>query len=364
MNRTLLHLSLISGIGPATVARLCEVVSAEKLDDLYLWSASDFVARAHLSLAVAEALVKGLRERTLLEQELEFITKHEVRCCTLADEAYPELLKQIHYPPIVLYWWGIDLSQFSSSVALVGSRAAQGYARQVIDVLVPDLVQAGWSVVSGGALGADTFAHTATLDAGGKTAAVIGSGLLYPYPASNKRLFMRMREMGGAVISPFPLTMQAMPGNFPARNRIIAGLCKATVVVQAAEKSGALITALFALEQGREVGAVPGAITDPLSSGCHMLLRDGAFLVSSARDILRACGEGEELSAKRIEKEGDAQGALVFGDELERICADPQSFDDLLEQLGCSFQELQERLFNLQLQGRLTQDFMGRWQRR
>lgn len=362
MNRTLLHLSLIPGIGPATVARICEVVRGAALDDIYLWTMHDFVTRVHVSPALAEVLINGLRERVLLEQELELIEKHAVRWCTVVDDDYPVLLKQIQYPPTILYWWGADFSVFASSIAFVGARAAQGYARQVVEMLVPDLVKSGFAIVSGGALGADTFAHTATLDAGGNTAAVIGSGLLYPYPASNKRLFMRMREMGGALVSPFPLTMQAMPGNFPARNRIIAGLCKATVVVQAAEKSGALITAFFALEQGREVGAVPGPITDPLSEGCHALLKEGAFLVSSARDILQACGED---SFEHVDKEIDeVQSPLVFSDEIERICGEPQSFDELLEQLDCSVKELQERLFNLQMEGRLTQDFMGRWQRR
>ncbi len=290
MRRTLLHLSLIPGIGPATVQRLCRALGAEKISEIYLWSTQDFCSRVDLPLALAQALSYGLSQSLLLERELELIESQSVSWCTLYDDDYPALLKQIHYPPLVLYWWGERLSAFDPAVALVGSRKANVYGRQAIERLIPDFVQAGWGVVSGGALGADAMAHEVTLDVRGKTCAIIGSGLLNPYPALNKRLFMRIREQGGALVSPFPLAMQALPGNFPARNRIIAGMSKATVVIQAAEKSGALITAYFALEQGREVGAVPGPITDLLSVGCHTLLREGAVLVSSAVDIFQACG--------------------------------------------------------------------------
>ncbi|HBL98649.1 TPA: DNA-protecting protein DprA [Candidatus Dependentiae bacterium] len=366
MRRTLLHLSLIPGVGPATVQRLCNVVGAKSLPEIYFWGSGDFCSRAGFSLDLSRELSAGLAQSLLLERELELIKSQSVSWSTLCDDDYPALLKQIQYPPIVLYWWGQPLTAFDFSVALVGSRKANAYGRQAIERLVPDFVAEGWGIVSGGALGADTMAHEITLDVAGRTCAIIGSGLLTPYPASNRRLFMRIREQGGSVVSPFPLAMQALPGNFPARNRIIAGMSRATVVIQAAEKSGALITAYFALEQGREVGAVPGPITDPLSFGCHTLLRDGAVLVSRASDIFQACGFGQDMqgaaSSRGSGSDTIMQTAIL--DPVVEICREPQSFDEILERLDYTPLELQKRLVELQLGGVLELDFMGRWVRR
>lgn len=364
----ILHCSLIDGVGPATVASLGAALGRNSWNDLYRWSVADIRIRARLSERVAQLVHDGLADPALLEKERGLLERHALSWCTIFDDEYPRLLKEIHVPPAILYWRGAPLKVDGRDVALVGSRKANQYGRNVIDTLVPPLVRSGWAIVSGGALGADTMAHEAALRAQGITVAVIGSGLLKPYPATNRALFDSIAAHGGTVVSPFPLLMEAMPGNFPARNRIIAGLSRATVVVQASEKSGARITALQALEQGRDVGVVPGDIFDPLSAGCHRLLSEGAAPVMSADDVLRMCG-GDVVIPSEVERvqevfaaQPENQPALLNQvDPVVALCGSPQTFDDLLCSLGVTYMQLQERLFALRIQGLVEQDFMGRW---
>jgi DNA processing protein len=356
MNRTILHLSLIPGVGPAVLAKIARVLPCERFDELYRWSMQDFMYRIGISQQSSQAIVEGLLDTKVLHEEIRLCEKHAVRIVTIDQQEYPELLRSTHLPPIVLYWQGNSLNVVEHSIAMVGSRKASKYGQRAIDSMAPVLVEAGWTIVSGGAIGADTMVHQATLQAEGKTVAVIGAGLLCPYPRSNKKLFETIIEQGGIVMSPFPVTMEALPGNFPARNRIISGLSRATVVIQAAEKSGALITALFALEQGREVCVLPGAFDDPLSAGCHALVREGASLVTSAADILKAIGL--EITQSNIIKNNTKE---KLKDPLLEACVMPQTFDDLCLVLGYDETYLQERLVALQIEGVLEQDVMGRW---
>ena len=229
---------------------------------------------------------------SLLDEELALLEKHSITLLTPFDNNFPEDLKQIHHPPMVLYCKGAPIEPAAKRLAIVGSRKANDYAKQVIQSLVPSLVEHGWAIVSGGAEGADTMAHQAVLDAGGNTIAVLGAGLLTPpFPASNKQLFERMVAHGGTLVSPFSLRTPADRTTFPQRNRIISGLSLGSVVVQAAQRSGALITARFALEQGRQVFAVPGLVNDDLSYGSHHLIKQGAKLVSTVSDIFEEFGE-------------------------------------------------------------------------
>lgn len=376
MKHVLLHLSLIPQVGPVAVAKILQVLPYERLNLLYRWSLQDFMYKAGLSESLAHAIVQGLFDTKILEDEVALIAQHAIRWVTIAEEEYPLFLKNTHAPPTVLYWRGADLSILDRSIALIGSRKANLYGERTINRLVSQIVAHNWCLTSGGALGADTFVHKAALHYKGKTCAIIGSGLLVPYPASNAKLFDAIVEQGGIVMSPFPLAMQALPGNFPARNRIISGLSIATVVVQAAAKSGALITATYALEQGREVGAVPGHIDDPLSVGCHALLKEGAFLVTSVEDIFSACGiedthaENNHVVSNAHEKHQNNEH-IVYGQAKQKneksddpvyvACQTPQLFDDLCILLGYDEMRLQERLVMLQLEGLLEQDSMGRW---
>ena len=307
----------------------------------------------------------------MLERELLLIEKHKIHWITHLDETYPQLLKNIHIPPTVLYWQG-TLPAGQNAIAIVGARAANAYGKQVIEQLVPPLVAHNWVIVSGGALGADTMAHQATLKAQGITVAVLGSGLLQPYPPENIRLFETIIQNGGAVVSPFPLLMEPLPGNFPARNRVIAGLSRGCIVIQAATKSGARITADYCLSQGRDVFAIPGSIYDPLSVGCHALIKQGATVITKAEDILAEYGQEiqpqDSLVAvakqailpifKPVEPVNDTsiEGIMV------RACQNPCAVDELLELTGLPLIQITKLLFDLQLKGLLSQNMSGLWE--
>jgi DNA processing protein len=206
---------------------------------------------------------------------------------TRDDADYPELLAQIHDPPLCLYVRGdpAALARTRGGIAIVGSRRTTSYGTAVADRLATGAAVAGWPVVSGLARGIDTVAHRATLDAGGTTVAVLGCGLAYVYPQENLALARRIVAEGGALVSEFPMMCRPDKRNFPMRNRVISGLTRGTVVVEAGLKSGSLITAGTATDQGRSVFAVPGRVDSPQSRGCHALIKDGVRLVESFQDI-------------------------------------------------------------------------------
>ena len=209
----------------------------------------------------------------------------EILAIQVGDAGYPPALAEIHDPPPVLWTRGRAESLFGPMVAIVGSRAASPYALRVAHTLGADLARRNVTVVSGMARGVDSAAHQGALEAGGVTIAVFGCGVDVIYPREHARLASRIRERG-ALISEFPPETPPLPAYFPQRNRIISGLSLAVVIVEAAEKSGSLITARFALDQGRDVLAVPGNILGGRNSGAHALLRDGAKIVEGADDIL------------------------------------------------------------------------------
>jgi DNA processing protein len=357
-----LHLSLIPGIGPATIEKLVEQLRKaapdQDLEQLYTLTRSDFSQLFSLSPRLAHELVQGLHDKKLLERELDLIGRFNISWTTSFSSDYPMLLHQIHLPPPVIYWQGKHPTLYAQSLAVVGSRKAHAYATRVAQRLLPPLVEQGWCIVSGGARGADTIAHSVALAHNGSTVAIIGSGLLKPYPAQNKALFDVIIEKEGTLLSPFPLQTPAQPGNFPARNRIIAGLGKACIVLQAAAKSGALITAFYALEQGREVCAVPGPIDDELSAGCHALIAQGAHIVTTPDDIFTVLGCAHarpQVNLKLPEVEPSEEDFLLG------LCKAPTAFDELLEKTNLEPAQLHEKLFDLQLQGKIAQSFNGLW---
>lgn len=369
----LLHIALIDGLGPAVVKRLLACLLPDQLPLLYEFGISDLMHRCQLPENIAKRLYDGLQNMAAFERELQLLKDHNLVWMSLLHPNFPPLLKEIHLPPIGLYIRG-KIPATMSCLAVVGSRAANLYGQHVVDRLIPELCAQGIVIVSGGAYGIDMMAHSAAVAARCPTIAVMGSGLLQISRDDNVKLFPRIVQTGGAIVSPFPLTMDALPGHFPARNRIIAGLSQGCLVVQAAKKSGALITATFTLEQGREVFAVPGAIDDELSAGCHNLLREGATLVETAADITgvvpiftskpmqMTIGAQDELikdvSIKIQEKQGT--GNLV-DDSLVALCAKPVSVDDLASKLQLDLFDVQTRLFELQMAGRVQQNFMGLW---
>jgi len=365
MNNCLLHLSLINGIGPATINRIIETVCLDQFSTLYEFSEADFIQICNVSPAQASKLVAGLSKSDRVERELLLAQKNSLRILTLFDSEYPDLLRQIYLPPPVLYIQGsVEETQ---ALAVVGSRQANLYAKTATQMLVPALVETGWAIVSGGALGADTFAHQATLAAGGITYAVLGSGLLHRYPYENNKLFDSICASGGALVSSFALEQGPLPGNFPARNRIIAGLSRGCLVVQAAEKSGAAITARYALEQGKEVFVVPGRIDDPVHAGGHRLIQQGAKLITTVYDILE---EFDETIAERTVSVLNMNNGPLHEkksmtiqeeDPVLRLCTTPISTQELMVKADISFSELTGKLFDLQVDGKIEQDHAGFW---
>jgi DNA processing protein len=356
---SILHLSLIPQVGPATVAKLVERIGIDNMHTIYAYRFEDFV-RMGLSPHAARLVCDGLASKKIVDDELQLCEKHAIKWTTVYAVDYPVLLRHITLPPSVLYWRGGSFEHYPKMVAVVGSRSANNYGESVIQQVVPELVKSGWTIVSGGALGADSMAHKAAIAAGGTTVAIIGAGLLRPYPLSHKSLFEKIIETGGMYVSPFPLTMSALPGNFPARNRIISGMCKGVVVVQAAYESGTRTTALYALEQGREVCAVPGRIDDPLSSGCHRLINEGATLITQASDVLSTLGDSNVQRYATKVVQDCVQQKIPCDDPIVRACQQSISFDELL-QFVPNHADLHERLCALQFEGVIEQDFMGRW---
>jgi DNA processing protein len=244
-------------------------------------------------------------------------------------KSYPPLLAAIHDPPASLWLRGdADPALLSrTAVAVVGARACSGYGRAVARTLARELAGAGAVVVSGLARGIDGEAHRGALEAGGPTVAVLGCGIDRDYPAAHGELARRIAAAGGAIVSEYEAGVEPAPWRFPARNRIIAGLCAATVVVEARTRSGALITADFALEEGREVLAVPGEITSALSAGTNALLRLGAVPVTSSEDVLEAIGLER---AHRLAEPPRGPVATV----LDAVGAGPATIDEIARRSG------------------------------
>jgi DNA processing protein len=271
--------------------------------------------------------------------ELTVIRRREAR--------YPPLLAQLHDPPAQLFVRGDPEMLSRPAVAIVGARSCSPYGAQVARDLARELASAGIVVVSGLARGIDGEAHRGALDAGGATVAVLGCGIDRDYPRSHAELAGRIRESGG-VVSEYPPGVEPAPWRFPARNRIIAGLCNATVVVEARERSGALITADFALELGRDVFAVPGEITAALSAGTNDLLRQGAAPLLSAQDVLFALGL--ETRPRSVTAKVSAGAEAV----LELLADGAQAADDLARLGKLPTAEVATALVELELAGLVT----------
>ncbi len=271
------------------------------------------------------------------------------RLVTWDDASYPELLRQIHDPPLFLYALGELTAQDATAVAVVGSRDASPYGRQMTAVISEGLAGRGITVVSGLARGIDAAAHDAALRAGGRTVAVLGSGIDVVYPSEHHRLHMRIAKTG-AVVSEYPMGTQPDAENFPARNRIISGLSLGTVVVEAGDRSGSLITAHCAAEQGREVFAVPGPV-GVRTRGSHQLLRQGAALAEGADDVLREIAPHlRAVPAPPPPSLSDLETAIVA--QLDDL---PRSVDELITRTGLPAGRVLETLLVLELRGVVRQ---------
>lgn len=337
---------LIPGLGPVRFERLIEHFGS--LEDA--WRASPASLRAVLDERTAERVLSA-RAAGTAERMWERLEETGVRAICLGDDEYPRLLREIAAPPPVLYVRGTLLPEDSVAVAIVGTRKMTTYGREIAYQIAEGLGRAGVTVVSGLALGIDGEAHRAALDGGGRTIAVMGCGVNVPYPATHQSLARRIVE-NGALVSDYPPDRKPEAANFPARNRIISGLSLGTVVIEAPERSGALITVEFAADQGRDVFVVPGNVHAPMSAGCNALLREGARPVRNAQDIL----DDLKLAPAQQRAEQTAVQAHLPLDEGERrllslLTAEPQHIDEIAAAANRPIHETASQLLLLELKG-------------
>ncbi|MDD3153533.1 MAG: DNA-processing protein DprA [Victivallaceae bacterium] len=279
---SIIAFNLIAGIGFARFRQLRQFFGSASA--ALTASEQELASVKGIGPALAAAVATFPMEQ--LDEELRFVERSGVRIFTLDDPGYPQILNNIYDPPLCLYVRG-ELPAFgSSSVAIVGSRRMSAYGGKMARLFAEGAASAGFSVVSGLAFGVDAVAHQATLDANGITVAVLGGGLAKIHPQEHIPLAKAIVEHGGAVISEFPMRFPVSRTSFPRRNRIVAGLCANTIVIEAGLDSGAMITARLALEQNRNVFAVPGHADNPQAKGCHKLIKDGAFLAEDFSDVL------------------------------------------------------------------------------
>lgn len=330
-------------IGPARFARLRERFGSLRA----AWSASTRELGQVLDQRALESVTKS---RSALDPlaEMERIERLGISVVTIIDDEYPVLLAQIPAPPPVLYVKGAFTADDQNAVAIVGTRRSTSYGRDIASRLGAEFAAAGICVVSGLARGIDAIAHEAAIRAGGRTIAVLGSGVDIIYPPEHKNLAARIQEQG-ALISDYPPGRKPDAPNFPARNRIISGLSLGVVVVEAPARSGALITVDFAADQGRDVFVVPGSVLAASNAGGHRLVRDGARLVTCAADVM------DDLQIGKRKEMAAVQQALPLTDQerrlLNHVSGDPQHLDELLVAAGLSIAEGSGLVTMLELKG-------------
>lgn len=324
-------LNMLSGIGFVKYKALLDVFGSA--DGIKAASRSDLLQVDGIGKILAERVVNFDWDAEL-SRELGMAERGAVRIYTLADDDYPAELRQLYDPPLVLYVRGKLPENADRSLAVVGSRRISAYGEKLARNICEEAVVNGFTIVSGMAVGTDTVAHQTVVDMAGKTIGVLGGGFLHMHPRENIQLAHNMVQGGGAIVSEFPLNFPVFRTNFPRRNRIVAALSRATLVIEAGMESGALITARLAAELGREVFALPGRVDNPQAQGCHKLIKDGAGLVENFDDIMEALCMGLRPG------QYDASTRQVVGsEELEPDCA---AIYDLLKNGDADLEELCE----------------------
>jgi DNA processing protein len=322
-------------------------------------------ARASGDLPAAARVALREPDWTAIDADLAWAERDGNRILSLASPEYPARLREIPDPPPLLFVHGDAGCLDTLQLAIVGSRNPTPGGRDTARAFAEHLAGAGLTITSGLALGIDTACHEGALAAGGRTLAVMGTGLDRVYPARNRGLAHAIAAAGGVLVTEFPLGTPPQPENFPRRNRIISGLSLGTLVVEAALRSGSLTTARHAVEQGREVFAIPGSIHNPLTRGCHALIRQGAKLVETAQDILEELPyEAVDQSSDRPES-GTESGALSVehAQLLDYMGFDDISVDQLAARSGLTAAAVSSMLLILELEGRVISRAGGRYVR-
>jgi DNA processing protein len=355
----LVALNMIEGVGPIRVRQLLDHFGAAPA--ILGASRSSLRQVRGIGEETAEAIANW-EKNVDLPGELKRISEFGCHILIGTDEEYPELLKQIYDPPVVLYVKGRLTARDKNSVAMVGSRMTTHYGLETARKLAYQLAYVGVTVVSGGARGIDTASHQGALSAKGRTVAVLGTGINLVFPPENGELFERIAA-SGAVISQFPFNRKADKQSFPIRNRIVAGMTLGTVVVEANLTSGALITANMAVEQGRQVFAVPGRIDSPRSKGCHELIKKGAKLCEGAEDIL---SEFEYLFPSSNRPPGASETgnlpALILSENEQRVydaVTEESNTDEVIRRSGLPSSAVSVALLGLEMK-RLVRQLPGK----
>lgn len=343
-----LGFNLTPGIGPVRLRALLDYFG----DIATAWQAdADALQRAGLDRRSIDSLLKTRAELDL-DKELERVTRIGARIITWDDAAYPPRLHHIDRPPFVLYVLGEIVPEDEWSLAVVGTRRASAYGREATRFLVNGLARGGVTVVSGLARGIDAQAHTTALEAGGRTIAVLGCGIDITYPPEHRKLAEQIARRG-ALVSEYPLGTRPEARNFPQRNRIISGISLGVLVVEAGLGSGALITANYAAEQGREAFAVPGNILNEGSKGVNRLIQDGAKLVLTVEDILEELNLSmlsQQVEARIVIPEDETEGQL-----LSYLSAEPLHVDELRQRSGLPIAKVSSTLTLLEIKGVVRQ---------
>jgi len=345
-----LALHKVGGLGPIKLKKLTEYFGSAAM----IWEAGPLELKEirDLDSKTINNLLQA-RKKIIPEQEWEEVQKLGIEIITINDEAYPKNLREIYASPPLLYLKGNLMQEDWKSLAVVGSRKATFYGLRITEELCGQLAEKGITVVSGLARGIDTAAHQGALKKAGRTIAVLGSGLTWIYPPENKKLAEQIVAQG-ALLSEFPLHTPPQANNFPMRNRVISGLSLGVLVIEAAQKSGSLITVDFALEQGRDVFAVPGMITNKESQGTNNLIKQGAKLVQGVEDILEelgwCCQETVSMPKKDLLQlaQEEKQVLAVLGNQ-------PKHLDKILRETGLNLTQVFTALTQLEINGLVVQ---------
>ena len=361
--RNYIRLNLADGIGAVRTNQLIEHFGS--IEEIFKSNANQLQQIDGIGPKLAHAITSISDDD--VEKELALAEKYKVQILCIEDADYPAALKRIYDPPPVLYVRGRLEQNDTVALAIVGARRCSHYGLEQSGRFASLLVRAGFTIVSGGARGIDAAAHRGALAAGGRTIAVMGCGLTKTYPPENKKLFDEIVSQDkGAIISELPMSIGVKGQNFPKRNRIIAGLALGVLVVEASTRSGALITAKLALEQGKEVFAIPGKVDSPFSSGTNALIAKGsAALVSRLEDILENLDHlGEVITEQGPIIESPARNIALNEKEaalLKHLSAEELSLDELIRRSGLSAGEVSATMTILAIKGLIIQQPDGKF---
>jgi DNA processing protein len=342
--------NLVKGIGPVRLEKLLQYFG----DIQTAWEARSY----HLQAAgLNDNLVKRIseiRNRVSLDELEQKLRAQGIQVLTWDDSAYPDRLRQIIQSPFVLYIKGQILAEDAWAVAIVGTRRYSSYGRQVAENLSHTLARNGITIISGLARGIDGIAHRTAIDAGGRTIAVLGSGMDILYPSEHRALAEEISNKG-ALISDYPLGTPPDGSNFPPRNRIISGLSKIIIVIEAGERSGALITANYAAEQGKEVFAVPGKISAPMSKGTNLLIKQGAHPLLDPQDVLDLLNMTLVAEQRVIRRAlpSDPKEAVLY----QAVGEEPLHVDEICSQVNLPIEEVTSTLALMELKGMVRKTF-------